>query len=428
MLIVKNPTALVFGWDREGDNYEFVSDVFSRSENNMYWVKIIPTESKLDYSNLTELQSKYSPDVIVVFGENETKIHPFFDHKTRFLHSLISDDDLANLVVETYVENHTSPYKPFFSIFTPAYKTGERIFRTYESVKNQQFIDWEWVVVDDSPPEDNELWESLLEIAASDFRVKPHRIFPNSGGKVGLAKNRACSLATGKWLVELDHDDYLIENCLDKLKAAAEQFPDAGFIYSDITEMYDNGKFIEFDHRADWDFYGAPGNYFNFGYSGHSWVTINGKKYLQHHYPSINPLTIRFNITMPNHVRAWKSDVYNKIGGHRETLPLADDLDLIIRTFLETRMVHIKEVLYIQYHNGHSTVDYNSFEINRISRIIKEKYNKLIHKRIEELGYYDWEWNDELETNHHTECIMNNDLSDMKFWEEEQVLNYTYEQ
>lgn len=427
MLIVRRPTAIIFGWDGKDGAYEFVSTVFSSNENNMYWVDLLSIKGDVSYDYLSELERKHSPDVIIVFGKDPINIHPFFDYKTIFLPNLISNDDLANLIAQSYVEHHSTPYRPQFSVFTPAYMTGERINRTYESLKNQTFTDWEWIVVDDSPNDHDELWGILNSISSEDFRVKPYRVNPNTGGKVGLAKNRACSLANGQWLVELDHDDYLLSQCLQKLNDASEKFSDAGFIYSDVTEMRESGEFIMFDERVDWDFYGTPGNNFNFGYSGHSWVDVEGKKYLRHHYPSINPITIRFNISMPNHVRAWRSDVYYKIGGHRGTLPLADDFELIIRTFLETRMVHIKELLYIQYSNRRSTMNFNSFEINRISRIVKEKYNKAIHQRILDLGFHDWEWDEDKETNHHQEAYMRNDLSDMKFWDEEQVLNYVYE-
>lgn len=429
MLIVKRPTAIVIGWDRPNGKYEFVSSLYSASENNMQWVDIFSiTEVDINFDSLSSIDTRYSPDVIVIIDMDYSGFDPYFDLKILKYSQLPSDDNLANDIVFKYVELHATPHRPLFSVFTPAFKTGDRIHRTYEGLKNQTYQDWEWVVVDDSPPDHNDLWEILKDLSSSDFRIKAFRVNPHTGGLVGLAKNRACSLARGKWLVELDHDDFLMGNALDKLRLASEKFPDAGFIYSDCTEMHDNGDFIQFDHRVDWDFYGAEMNHFNFGYSGHSWVEINGKRYLQHHYPSINPLTIRFNLSMPNHVRAWRKDVYEKIGGHRETLPLADDFELIIRTFLETRMVHIKEILYIQYHNGHSTVDYNSFEINRLSRVLKEKYNEAIHNRIIELGFHDWEWDEEKRTNIHQEAIMNNDLSDMKFWEEEQVLNYVYEE
>ena len=36
---------------------------------------------------------------------------------------------------------------------------------------------------------------------------------------------------------------------------------------------------------------------------------------------------------------------YLEIGGHNKNTPIADDLELIIRTFLNTKIIHVKRVL-----------------------------------------------------------------------------------
>ena len=66
--------------------------------------------------------------------------------------------------------------KPFFSVFTPTFRTGDKIYRTYNSLKNQLFKDWEWVIVDDSDNDDT--WNVLQEISEKDFRVK--RLYHNN--------------------------------------------------------------------------------------------------------------------------------------------------------------------------------------------------------------------------------------------------------
>ncbi len=431
MLFVKRPTALVFGWNKDPGKYEFITDVFSRFESLMGWVDLFSVEYQELDGGISRAMAKYDADIAVFIGtmrdDLEFKVNKYYERLFVFYDYVPDNNRLANDVVTKVVENHLNPYVPRFSVFTPAYKTGERIFRTYESLCNQTFEDWEWVVVDDSPDDHQELWESLISISVKDHRVKPYRLIPNSKGKVGMAKKRACSLSSGEWLVELDHDDYLTTECLEYIDKASKKFPDAGFIYSDCTEIEPNGEFRKYDDRVDWEFYGVTNNYYNFGYSGHSWVDVDGKKMLNHRSPSINPVTIRFNVSMPNHVRAWRKDVYDKIGGHSQSLALADDFELIIRSFLTTRIVHIKKLLYVQYNNGKSTVDHNSFEINRLSRIIKDLYNERIHQRILELGFYDWEWDEEKNTSKHSEAWVSNDLSDIRFGEEEQVLNYTFE-
>jgi hypothetical protein len=235
-------------------------------------------------------------------------------------------------------------------------------------------------------------------------------------------------LSSGRWLVELDHDDYLMKNCLEECLRASEKFPDAGFIYSDCTEMSEDGKeFRDYDYSRNGDYYGRPDNWFAFSYAGHTWKSIGGKEYLQHHYPDINPITIRFNTSMPNHVRVWRKDVYRKIGGHRQDLPVADDFELIIRTFLETRFIHIKKILYIQHFKLGSTVDLNSFDINRRARLVRDFYDQKIHSRIGELGFFDWDWNPEKGRSLHESNWSRADKKDLRFGEEEQIMNYIYE-
>ncbi len=53
---------------------------------------------------------------------------------------------------------------------------------------------------------------------------------------------------------------------------------------------------------------------------------------------------------MPNHVRAWRRDAYRRIGGHDAALPVADDYELLVRTFLHGRMARIPRPLYVQHH------------------------------------------------------------------------------
>jgi SAM-dependent methyltransferase len=48
----------------------------------------------------------------------------------------------------------------------------------------------------------------------------------------------------------------------------------------------------------------------------------------------------------PNHLRAWRSSVYRAVGGHDPALQVADDFDLLCRTYLSTRFRHIPEALY----------------------------------------------------------------------------------
>ena len=412
----KKPSAIVYGWHLKGDQI---------IQSDVYWEEGLVDEVQiysLPYTNdVFSDYSKYESDIIISIIDpieiNDPKLQAIHVH----IDEVFADNILANVVVCQAVFRNCKYYRPKFSIFTPTYKTGDRIFRTYESLKKQTFKNWEWVVVDDSP--DDDTWKKLQNISNQDYRVKIHKIYPLTGGNVGLSKHRAAMLCDGEWICELDHDDALVSDCLETCYNAIEKHPDAGFLYTDSCEVYEDGEMKTYDHDWSGNWYARPDNFFDFGYAGHSWVEADGERYVAHWYPDINPLTIRFNISMPNHIRMWERSVYHKIGGYNKLTPVADDFEIIVRTFLHTRFIHVKKMLYLQYNNRNSTVDNNALDINRRARLIRDHYDNRIHDRIYELGFEDWYWNDELGHSHkfqtHTPV--------KKFFEEEGVMNYIYE-
>ena len=412
----KKPSAIVYGW-RELGTFTLTSDVYYE-ENLLDQVVVY----SLPYTNdISKDFSLYKPDMIMVCDDRVSSDNKIISNRIIRYLSFPPDNILANDIVCQATFRNCQNLQPKFSIFTPTYNTGERIYRTYESLKKQTFDDWEWVIIDDSP--NDETWNILEEISKNDYRVKVHKIYPLSEGNIGLVKHRAGSLCSGEWLVELDHDDTLISTCLQELHNASLKHPNAGFMYSDVCELYEDGEMKTYDHDFSGNWYARPDNHFDFGYAGHSYVEVDGKTYINHHYPDINPLSIRFNISMPNHVRVWKKEVYDKIGGHNVNTPIADDYELIVRTFLNTEMVHIKKMLYLQWNNRNSTVDNNSVDINRRARLIRDHYDFQIHQRIIELGKHDWNWD---ESRGHSQKFQNM-IYTKKYYQEEEILNKIYE-
>lgn len=412
----KKPSAIVYGWNQEGHKI-LISDVYFEE----YLEDEVDIYSLPYTDNVIEDYTNYKPDLIISFLKEIRIPHYHLQQVHVHLEEMLPDNVLANIVVCQSVFRHLKVNRPRFSIFTPVYKTKERIRRTYESLVNQTWTNWEWVIVDDSP--DDETWEIIQEFSKKDYRVKPHKIFPLSNGNIGLAKHRAAIICDGDWLVELDHDDALVNNSLETCNEAILKFPDAGFLYTDCCELYEDGEMKTYDHDWTGNWYGREDNFFDFGYAGHSWVRHEDKDYLAHWYPNINPLTIRFNISMPNHLRMWERNLYHKINGHNKNIPVADDLEIIIKTFLNTRFIHVRRMLYLQYNNRNSTVDNNAQDINRRARLIRDYYDKKIHERIVELGYKDWCWDEDRQHSHKFQ----NRQPVRKFYEEEQVMNYIYE-
>ena len=412
----KKPSAILYGW-RELGTFTLTSDIYF--EENLLDEVIVYSLPFTD--DIKKDFSFYKPDMIMGCDSRVSSNNKIISNRIIRYLNFPPDNILANDIVCQATFRNCQNLQPKFSIFTPTYNTGERIYRTYESIKNQTLDEWEWIIVDDSSNDGT--WDIIQEISKNDFRVKTHKIYPPSNGNIGLVKRRACSLSNGEWLVELDHDDTLVSTCLEELHNASLKYPDSGFMYSDVCELYEDGEMKTYDHDLSGNWYGRHDNYFDFGYAGHTYVEADGNMYATHHYPDINPLTIRFNISMPNHVRVWKKEVYDKIGGHNINTPIADDYELIVRTFLNTEMVHIKKMLYLQYNNRNSAVDNNAIDINRRSRLIRDYYDLQIHNRILELGKKDWSWDD---GSGHSQKFQNK-IHIKKYYGEEEVLNKIYE-
>ena len=426
------PSAIIYGLDTIGSFY---------IKSNLYHeeglIEDVQLHSYTDSSDIHSHLVSHNPDIIITVGPDKSNFHHVVEASennlvaSKWVHieNIQNEIELANIVVKEATNwacsvnqrVYNSEETPYFSIFTPTYKTENRIFRAYESLKNQTYKNWEWIIVDDSPQTHLTTWGILQGIAAKDARVKIFRMNPVSGGNIGEVKRRATSMANSRWLLELDHDDALISTCLEDVASAIKANPDAGFFYTDVAEPYEDGEMRKYTNtigsREEW--YENPRNTFVWGYGGHEWVEADGKQYLSHIYPEINPKTIRFNIGMPNHARIWRKDIYDKIGRHNRFVSVADDYELIVRTFLETKIVHIHKMLYLQYNNRNSTVDNNALDINRKARLIRDHYDLAIHNRIIELGGTDWDWHEDIQRS----SFFQNDMSTLQYHENESILN-----
>lgn len=333
--------------------------------------------------------AKDQPQVIISFGNVEDYgrlMAAPFDVRRKWLHfpSEASLVEVGRRAYASLIANITQPRDPvpLVTVFTPAYRTGERILRPFRSLLAQSYQDWEWIVIDDSDDE-GETFKELSNLAKKDGRIgifKAHR----HSGRIGEVKRQAAMLGRGSILVELDHDDELTEDCLSNLVAAFSRYPDAGFAYTDCAEVFEDGRSAVYPEG------------WGFGY-GVTYPTIyRGHSRLVHRAPCINPKTIRHIVSSPNHVRAWKRDAYIEMGGHSPLLATADDYELCVRTFLHTRMIQVQALGYIQYYNstGNTQVTRNK-DIQRAVRSVQQAYDLRIHKRFLELGVDDYLWNEQ---------------------------------
>ena len=148
-------------------------------------------------------------------------------------------------------------------------------------------------------------------------------------------------------------------------------------MFSSSAEYFDDGSNVDY------------GDYFATGYGKHYDLWYKGR----HYRPAIVPInfsTMRHIVGTPNHFRCWKRSFYNEISRHNDKLNCVDDYELLIRTFLNTRMIQIRDCLYFQTTSPETATNARRAEIQRkVDRICKY-YDEQIHNRIVELGAEDY--------------------------------------
>jgi len=243
--------------------------------------------------------------------------------------------------------------RPIFSVFTTTYNSYDKIVRAYNSLKLQSLLDWEWVIVDDSPDEKH--FAFLKELLLNDNRIRLYKRAENSGN-IGNVKNEAISLCRGKYVIEFDHDDEIPEYVLYDSATYFDKNEDVGFIYMDFINIYENGENYKYNGCI------------SAGYSSYYCQKYKGVWRYVFMTSNINNITLTHLASMPNHPRIWRRDVLMKMGSYCEMLPINDDQEIIMRTALTTKIAKIHKLGYIQYmnNNNNNFSLIRNWEINRI--------------------------------------------------------------
>ena len=144
--------------------------------------------------------------------------------------------------------------RPKFSIVIPVYSEtsplqqgaaghihfrGKTVQRAIKSIINQQFTDWELILVDDGCVDD--ITPGILDrFAASDERI--HVIHKKNENRA-VARNTGMEVSTGEWLCWLDSDDEYSTHYLRELNKAIDDFPE--------YNVFNFGSIIHFpDHHT----------------------------------------------------------------------------------------------------------------------------------------------------------------------------------
>ncbi|WP_432786833.1 Undecaprenyl-phosphate 4-deoxy-4-formamido-L-arabinose transferase [Oligella sp. MSHR50489EDL] len=109
-----------------------------------------------------------------------------------------------------------------FTVLTPTYNRADTLPRVYESLKAQDFGDFEWLVIDDGSTDNTA--ELILEWANEGIIPIRYAWQPNQHKKTAF--NHGVSIAQGELIVALDSDDTLLPNALSSMWDTWHRIPD----------------------------------------------------------------------------------------------------------------------------------------------------------------------------------------------------------
>jgi chondroitin synthase len=200
---------------------------------------------------------------------------------------------------------------PLFSIYIPAYNVESYIEACIESAINQTYKDFEIVVVNDGST------DNTLKILQKYNKHPKVKIISKTNGGRGSASNKAIQNASGEYIVQLDSDDILYPDALEKLADFFSKNIEIECVYTNYTLIDKDGNKI-----------------------GDGWSPPNFDRYDN-----------LVGMSMP-HLRSFRRGLYYRTEGFDEALTNAVDYDFFLKLSTVTKISHLNDALY--YYRVHS--------------------------------------------------------------------------
>lgn len=127
---------------------------------------------------------------------------------------------------------------PIVSVIMPAYNGEKHIKEAIESVLNQSFGDFEFIIINDGS-------EDKTEEIIEEFKQKDPRIIHKKNEKnmrVSYSLNKAIDLANGKYIARMDADDICEAERFEKQFEYMEQNPNCGAVGTNYISLNEDTK------------------------------------------------------------------------------------------------------------------------------------------------------------------------------------------
>lgn len=190
---------------------------------------------------------------------------------------------------------------PKVSVCIPVYNAGDFLALAIASVLDQEFEDFELIIVDDFSTQPTEAIIQQFDDKRIRFRCNSHNL--------GLVDNwnRCLELTRGKYITILHQDDMMLPNNLFRKVAMLDANPTVGFVYSNIQQIDQTGQLI----------------------GGH-WIDQLGVDSILPGQMLFKMVAVTGNpISCPSVV--VRAECYERLGIFNKRLPFATDLEMWMR-------------------------------------------------------------------------------------------------
>lgn len=125
------------------------------------------------------------------------------------------------------------------SIITPMYKGARFVVDTINSVLNQDYLNWEMIIVDDCSPDNGAGIKIVKSFVEKDDRIRLIKLNRNRGSSG--ARNVGINNANGRYICLLDSDDFWDSTFLSSQYDFLTK-KDAALVYSSYRRVDEDGK------------------------------------------------------------------------------------------------------------------------------------------------------------------------------------------
>jgi GT2 family glycosyltransferase/SAM-dependent methyltransferase len=196
------------------------------------------------------------------------------------------------------------------TVLTPAFNTDPRyILELYQTLVNQSYSNWEWVVVDDGSSRTHSI-AILRDLVRNDPRVRFFANPVNLG--ISGASNIGLAAARGTHVALVDHDDLVSRHAFLAVYEAWRKAPRTQLFYTDECKLQPDGRVSQPWPKPDW-----------------------------------SPAYLEYTMCI-GHLSVYKLDFLRKLGGFRSEYDGTQDYDLTLRASLtRPNVVHLPIFAYL---------------------------------------------------------------------------------